>query len=110
MRELVRLLKALSNETRLTIMVLLNQKELCVCEIEKYLGLSQVKVSRHLTVLKHAGIVKDRRVGLWVFYSIVEPKDPLHKEIFDLFGEIKTLEKRLDIGTMRATACAKSCR
>ena len=88
MREFTKLLKALSHETRLMIMVLLSQKELCVCEIEKHLNLSQAKVSRHLTVLKHAGLVKDRREGLWIYYSAVKPENKIEKGVFELFREL----------------------
>ena len=105
MKELVRLLKALSHETRLTIMVLLNRKELCVCEIEESLKLSQAKVSRHLTVLKHAGLVKDRREGLWIYYSIVKPKDPVHKKIFELFRELKDADSGCRIDKSSRNLC-----
>jgi len=54
MKEEVSLFKALSDETRFKIVALLDGKELCVCQIESALGLSQVKVSRHLTILRYA--------------------------------------------------------
>lgn len=81
MKDELNLFGALSDETRLRIMVLLSEKELCVCQIEWALRLTQAKVSRHLTVLKNAGLVKDRREGLWVFYSLTEPKNELEKAI-----------------------------
>jgi len=81
MREELNLFKALSNETRLRIMVLLSKRELCVCQIEWALGLMQAKISRHLTILKNAGLVQDRRQGLWMFYSLAEPKNELEKSI-----------------------------
>lgn len=108
MKEFAKLLKALSHETRLTIMVLLNQQELCVCEIEKQLNLSQAKVSRHLTVLKHAGLVKDRREGLWIYYSIDEPKVPINKKVFKLFNELKETKKGLNVNKMKLISCTKS--
>ncbi len=81
MREELNLFRALSDETRLRIMVLLSEKELCVCQLEWALGLTQAKVSRHLTVLKNAGLVKNRREGLWIFYSLSEPKNELERRI-----------------------------
>ena len=108
MKEFTKLLKALSHETRLKIMVLLSQKELCVCEIEKQLNLSQAKVSRHLTVLKHAGLVKDRREGLWIYYSIDKPKDPINKKVFELFKALKETKKGINIDKMKLISCTKS--
>lgn len=79
MKEELNLFRALSDETRLRIMVLLSRKELCVCQLEWALGLTQAKVSRHLNVLKNAGLVRDRRQGLWIFYSLTEPKNELER-------------------------------
>jgi len=62
--------KALGDETRLKILAILNRKEMCVCEIMAALNLTQPTASHHLMILENAGIVKDRRDGRWVFYSI----------------------------------------
>ncbi len=63
--------KALSDETRLQIMtLLLENEELCVCDFVGALGETQSKVSRHLRYLYHAGLVEDRREGLWMHYRI----------------------------------------
>ena len=62
--------KAFADETRLRIMFLLSRRELCVCEIVAVLDMPQGKVSRHLSVLRHAGLVVDRREGLWIYYSL----------------------------------------
>jgi ArsR family transcriptional regulator len=76
----INILKALSDETRLRILKLLSgKKELCVCELEAALDLSQSKVSRHLTVLRSVGLVEDRREGLWIFYSIFKPQNDFEK-------------------------------
>jgi ArsR family transcriptional regulator len=62
---------ALSHEIRLRCLVLLqSQGELCVCELTHALGLSQPMVSRHLALLREAGLVTDRRVGVWIYYAI----------------------------------------
>jgi ArsR family transcriptional regulator len=67
--------KALSDESRLRIYgLIVNSGELCVCDIEVTLRFSQTKVSRHLSVLRRAGLVQDRRKGLWILYSAVRPK------------------------------------
>lgn len=70
MLDLAEFLKALSDETRLRIMALLYQKEMCVCEICDITGESQPKISRHLAKLRDANLVRDERQSQWVFYSI----------------------------------------
>ena len=65
-----RLLKALANSTRLKILNLLQIREMCVCEIMVALGLTQPTASHHLNILENVGVVKDRKEGKWVFYSI----------------------------------------
>jgi ArsR family transcriptional regulator len=62
---------ALSNEVRLRcLMLLVEEKELCVCEFTYALGLAQPAVSRHLALLREAGIVQDCRDGLWIHYRL----------------------------------------
>lgn len=74
MKNLALIFKTLSDESRLRIYnIILVSGELCVCDIEATLGFSQTKVSRHLAYLKRAGLVKDRKQGLWMLYSIAEP-------------------------------------
>lgn len=63
---MVDILKALADETRLRIVAILLQGPLCVCEIEACLSLTQSNVSRHLTVLKRAGILDSYKVAQWV--------------------------------------------
>ena len=70
MEKLLDALKALSDETRLRILNLLYEKELCVCDIMETLQISQTKASRHLIYLKNAGLVKDRKYAQWVYYSM----------------------------------------
>lgn len=68
-------LKALGDETRLRILALLAERELCVCEILAVLELPQSTVSRHLAILRRAGWVLDRRQGSWMYYRLVEGDD-----------------------------------
>lgn len=71
MADLARMLKALSDPTRLRIVHLLNGRdELCVCEIVDALEVPQYSVSRHLGVLKAAGVVRDWRQGKWMHYAL----------------------------------------
>jgi len=63
--------KTLSDQTRLRCLTLLaSHDELCVCELTFALGLPQPKVSHHLGALRKAGVVSDRKVGLWIFYRL----------------------------------------
>ena len=63
--------KALGDETRLRIMALLaSGEELCVCDLMAALSLPQSTVSRHLSSLRHAGLVSGRRQGVWMYYQI----------------------------------------
>jgi len=65
------LFQALADETRLRCVILLQQHgELCVCELTYALEVSQPKISRHLAYLKAAGVVRDRRQGVWIFYTL----------------------------------------
>ncbi len=75
MEELAQLYKALSEEMRLRIMMLLTQGELCVCDIQAVLDEPQSKVSRHLAYLKHSGLVSSKRVGVWMHYLIKNSAD-----------------------------------
>ena len=70
MEKLLAVLKALSDETRLRILNLLYEKELCVCDVMETLQISQAKTSRHLIYLKNAGLVRDRKHAQWAYYSI----------------------------------------
>ncbi|WP_084417535.1 ArsR/SmtB family transcription factor [Chrysiogenes arsenatis] len=70
MKQLVSYHKALCDETRLRIIALLAEQELCVCNITAVLSLPQSTVSRHLAVLRGAGLVEDRRHGTWMWYSL----------------------------------------
>lgn len=70
MDNVLTIFKALSDETRLRILKLLENGELCVCDIVAALDMIQPKVSFHLAVLKEAGLIKDRKQGKWVHYSI----------------------------------------
>jgi ArsR family transcriptional regulator, arsenate/arsenite/antimonite-responsive transcriptional repressor len=75
LQPVTRLFKALGDETRLRIVALLSQRELCVCHLEAALGLSQPNASRQLAVLKNAGVVDARREGSWVYYRLAPQRD-----------------------------------
>jgi len=70
MQNLIKSLKALSDETRLRIMKVLLEKECCVCEIMQALDISQSRASRNLGILQDAGFLSARRNGPWIIYSV----------------------------------------
>lgn len=107
MQQYVDLFKAFAEETRLRIILLLSEKELCVCQIEEALGLSQVKVSRHLTILRYVGLVKCRREGTWVYYSLAEPKNKIVENLFKSFIKHLRKEKFFSVDFSKMKACTE---
>ena len=88
----VNFFKCLSDETRLNIVTLIvENKELCVCDLIEKLQLSQPKISRHLALLRAAGLLQDRRQGQWVYYSI-NPK--LANWCYEILDILKTVQSQ----------------
>ena len=75
--------KALADTTRLRILRLLSAGEVCVCDIHDSLRLPQPKTSRHLAYLRREGLVETRRDGLWVYYRLATPADPVERTLID---------------------------
>lgn len=69
---MIDIFKALSEESRLRIIALLMQGEMCVCEIEECLDMTQSNASRHLTYLKNTGILDSYKQAQWTYYKISE--------------------------------------
>ncbi len=78
MDDLLNVFSILSDKTRLRILLLLMNNELCVCEIFAALDMSQPRVSRQLAILKQSRIIKDRREGKWIYYKIDENEYTKH--------------------------------
>lgn len=70
MQELIKALKAISDETRLRILKILLERECCVCEVMQALDISQSRASHNLRILQDAGFVKSRRDGAWIVYAL----------------------------------------
>ena len=87
MRELTRLLKVLSDESRLRVLNLLQERECCVCEVMQVMGISQSKASRILSALYDAGLLKLRREGRWALYSI--DRDPTRDYVDEILAGIR---------------------
>ncbi|MDP2268002.1 MAG: metalloregulator ArsR/SmtB family transcription factor, partial [Deltaproteobacteria bacterium] len=76
MKKAASFLKVLDDEARLKMLWLLfNRQELCVCDFMAVLEVTQSKASRHLRTLFNAGLVTDRRAGLWIYYSLQPATD-----------------------------------
>ena len=71
--DLPRFFQALGDSTRLRLLNLMGDQEVCVCYLTELLGAPQPKISRHLAYLRNAGIVSARREGKWMHYRIVMP-------------------------------------
>ncbi|KGX89915.1 ArsR/SmtB family transcription factor [Pontibacillus marinus] len=83
LQETSKALKLLGDQTRLTILGLLKDNECCVCEFVEILDMSQPAISQHLRKLRDAGVVKEKRKGHWIFYSLNESH-----EAYELISEI----------------------
>ena len=70
MRDFVLVAKAIADPTRVRMLKMLQSGEMCVCEITETIGLAQSTISKHLAVLRNAGLVSDRKVGYWVHYRL----------------------------------------
>lgn len=82
-----RLFKALGQSTRLRIVKLLSIRPFCVCELETVLGMNQPAISQHLRVLREAGLVMEKREGLWTFYALDRKRLDTAMQQFQAFLE-----------------------
>jgi ArsR family transcriptional regulator, arsenate/arsenite/antimonite-responsive transcriptional repressor len=74
---------ALADKTRLRLLNLMRDGEVCVCFFAETLGTNNPKISRHLSYLKRANLVTGRREGKWMHYRLNEPTDATAREVFD---------------------------
>jgi ArsR family transcriptional regulator len=79
--ELEMLFKALADKTRLRILALLGDNEVCVCHIHDSLGLPQPTISRHLAYLRKSGLVAVRRDGVWMHYQLSRSLNPVIQRV-----------------------------
>lgn len=95
MRDLTKVFKALSDETRIRMLKLLSQGELCVCEIMQAMEISQSRASRNLGILKEAGLLKDKRIGQWVHYSLNKEGTAYHSALLQLVNNCLNDDKTI---------------
>jgi ArsR family transcriptional regulator len=74
MKNFIKVMKALSDPNRVKILKLLQQKTMCVCELQGALKIAQPSVSKHLKLLEEAGLVDYKKEGLWVNYYLADGK------------------------------------
>ncbi len=103
-----RIFRAFSDRTRLRILNLLRAgDEVCVCDLIEVIGVPQAKVSRHLAYLRKAGLVRGRKDGLWVYYSLLPASGSFHAKIMEClsccFDEVPELKR--DIAKLGKTSC-----
>jgi ArsR family transcriptional regulator len=117
MRDLVKAMKALSDETRLRILNLLLERECCVCEVMQALDISQTRASRNLSALYDAGFLKLRKDGLWSLYSIDNEEMKPHfadlveavRKGLDGNGLVAEDRKRLKNAKRVGPGCVRKC-
>jgi ArsR family transcriptional regulator, arsenate/arsenite/antimonite-responsive transcriptional repressor len=90
-----RLFKALADPTRLRLINLIAEQEVCVCYFVEVIDAPQPKISRHLAYLRRAGIVSARREGKWIHYSLMMPSDPHAAAI--LQATVDSLKRKKDL-------------
>src|SRR5205823_255751 len=78
--------RAFSDPIRLRVLHLLHEGELCVCDLVDILRLPQPTVSRHLSYLRKAGLVKAREERSWNFYTLIPARSPFHKKLLECLG------------------------
>lgn len=96
MRDLATLFKALADETRLQMLaLLLRHGELCVCDLEHVLDITQSKSSRHLKTLRQAGLVDARRQAVWIHYRVADAPDAEQSVALEAVGALFAGERGL---------------
>lgn len=103
LRDVAEIFKALSDETRLEILaLLLRGGELCVCDVEGVLGITQSKSSRHLRYLLNAGLVDNRREGVWMHYRVRPGMDEASMNLLEAVEAVIPASRRDDLSARLA--------
>ena len=92
---------ALADRTRLRLLNLMRDGEVCVCFFADTIGTNNPKISRHLAYLKRAGLVSGRREGKWMHYRITTPTDEKAAEVFAATMELLKSEKQMQVDRER---------
>jgi ArsR family transcriptional regulator len=120
MRDFMAITKALSDPNRVRVLLALRRHELCVCQITELFGLAPSTVSKHLSVLSHAGLVLSRKTERWVYYRLAgktapvvarEALDWVHKSLGqteEAVADTKRLNRILKMDVVEI--CRRQCR
>jgi ArsR family transcriptional regulator len=96
MRDFENALKAVGDPTRTRILKLLEEGDLCVCQIQAVLGHATSTVSKHLSILKGAGLVEDRRAGKWIHYALApDSRNPHARGVLGLVQGVLDRDPRI---------------
>lgn len=111
MRNEIEVFKALGDENRVRIAMMLRERPMCVCEIDSVLDIALSTVSSHLKILKTSGIIKDKKDGRWVIYSINEDNEFV-TEVMDIFerklaDDVILSGDRIKLSTLPESVCNK---
>jgi len=87
MKKFIKVMKALSDPNRVKMVKILQSRALCVCEIQKALGIAQSTASKHLKLLEDAGLVRSFKDGLWVNYSLADGSESPYSA--NMIGNLK---------------------
>jgi ArsR family transcriptional regulator len=102
------LFRTLADRTRLRLLNLIADREICVCYFVEILKMSQPKISRHLAYLRRAGVVAARRQGRWMHYRLVAPRDPATSALLtETLSHLRKLpEMQADVARLDRNCCA----
>ncbi len=108
MHNLLSVSKSLADETRLRILNLLGDRDFCVCELQDILQMSEPRISRHVRILKEAGLLSYRKKGKWVYYSLnkTEGKDLLLSYLQLCFLKDPVFKRDKDASANIVVACS----
>jgi ArsR family transcriptional regulator len=103
MKEFIEKFKAFADETRLRILYLLlnSNSELCVCELTDALEIQQYNVSRHLKILRNAGLIEERKEGRWIYFSLTQCKDDFTETALDSINQIAETQLSKDLAELK---------
>lgn len=100
--------RALSDPTRLRILNLLREGELCVCDLVSTLDVLQPAISRHLSYLRRTGLVHARKEGLWVYYRLAQQQNPFQEHLRGCLESAPELWKQLTFDSKRLRTLGRS--
>lgn len=95
MFDFMTIIKALADTSRMRILCALMDQELCVCQIIEMLGLAPSTVSKHLSILRQARLLEDRKEGRWMYYRHPDAPNMLVKQVYQLLESSLSADARM---------------